>query len=55
MEGKIVEYCVVVDSSPRHMVDKVNARIKDGWELYGNPYVSCNGHSEQAMVKREGA
>ena len=31
--------------------DKVNDRLRDGWELYGSPVVEVDGSIYQAMVK----
>lgn len=40
MSGKITEYFTVTDFVSYDLDQKVNDLIKQGWKLYGTPYVN---------------
>lgn len=50
--GKIIEYKLVTASNTANFDDTINDELKNGYELYGNPYYNLTYHC-QAMVKRE--
>ena len=57
-ERKIVEYIVVVKSTPERLTDLVNVKLIDDWQPLGgvSTLVKPNGvHFIQALVKYEEA
>lgn len=55
-QRKVIDYDVVSISDANQFVERVNEKIKDGWELFGNPFSIHDEVDEedcfvQAMVK----
>lgn len=56
MNKKITEYHLVVGSESKDLNLRVNEKLSEGFELYGNPFISFNTSSPllyQPMVKNE--
>ena len=49
---KITSYTLVSSANAMEIPKAVEAKMKEGWELYGSPFVSQNAF-HQAMVKSE--
>jgi len=52
-QDRIVEYDVVCSSWSSEMGEKVNKKIKEGWQPYGSLTCKQNGDVYQAIVKYE--
>jgi hypothetical protein len=46
----VKSYMLVVDNDAQHFSQKVNNHIKEGWEVFGSPFVNKNGYYCQAVV-----
>ena len=46
-----LEYKIIEEYYPTELSRKVNSYLRDGWVLYGFPYVDGKGHHLQAMMK----
>lgn len=48
-----MEYKIAEGEFSSGLTEKVNEYLKEGWELYGNPYSSEGGYIHyQAIIKR---
>lgn len=46
-------YDIVSKTSTNALIDSVNARLKEGWELVGQPFVHSSGWISQCMILKE--
>lgn len=51
--SKVLEYKMVSANGDIEAAEKVNALLKEGWELYGNPFACDYASFTQAMVMKE--
>ena len=47
---KVVDYIILCSESRGTLRKEVVEKLKEGWELYGTPYVSPLSNHYQAMV-----
>lgn len=48
---KITDYNIVIAHDERELIEKVLAKIEEGWELQGGVGLSKNGYPCQTMIK----
>ncbi len=44
-------YRTIRNSYHRELDDEIDIRLRDGWTLYGSPYLDKEGHYCQALVE----
>lgn len=49
-------YTILTSNDGTHLASKVQEKLDDGWELYGNPYTTCyttTCYHHQAVIKKQ--
>lgn len=50
---KIIEYKILYKPHPSLLDEEVNESLRQGWELYGSPFIDKELYVHQTMVKYE--